>query len=573
MEEQEESSLPGMASLTKESHLAGEVKSRTPILAILGNPPYSGHSLNTGEWISKEIREYFKVDGKPLGEKNPKWLQDDYVKFIRFAQWKIEQAGEGILGFITNHSYLDNPTFRGMRQSLMNTFNEMYILDLHGNSLKKEVCPDGSKDENVFDIRQGVAIAVMIKKKGEKGSVIYHSELWGLREDKYKKLLENDTKTIPWKKLTPKSCFYLFITRDERLLAGYEKHPKITDIFPLNGVGMTTARDSFVIDNDRKQLLNRIRLFRNDRNSDDELHQSFQINKKKGWSIRKAWEMLQEVTDEELEDYVLPVLYRPFDIKWIFYHDAVVWRTAKRVMRHMLKENLGLITCRQISSLPWQHSLVTDGITDNCYVSNKTRERGYCFPLYLYPDEKYGSKTPNISPELVKSLAETYGKQVSPEEIFYYIYGILYSETYRKKYAEFLKIDFPRIPFTKDRTLFLKIGELGKQLVDLHLLKSPESAGATAKFEGEGDSKVEKPVYKEKEKRVYINGTQYFEGIEKEVWDYQIGGYQVMNKWLKDRKGTALTHRDIVHYSKISSALQQTIDLQKSLNALYKELS
>jgi predicted helicase len=210
MEELAQTELPGMVSLSEESHSAGKVKKEQPILVILGNPPYSGMSANKGRWIDDLLKKgytradgskdggYYQVDGKPLGEKNPKWLQDDYVKFIRFAQWKIDQAGEGVLGFITNHSYLDNPTFRGMRQSLMSSFDEIHILDLHGNTLKKEKCPDGSKDENVFDIKQGVAIALFIKKKGnppisplEKGgkegfdSKVYHSEIWGLRERKY----------------------------------------------------------------------------------------------------------------------------------------------------------------------------------------------------------------------------------------------------------------------------------------------------------------------------------------------------------------------------------------------------
>ncbi|MCL0085022.1 N-6 DNA methylase, partial [Thermodesulfovibrionales bacterium] len=229
MEELAQTELPGMASLSEESHLAGQIKKAQPILAILGNPPYSGHSSNIGEWITREIRSYYEVDEKPLRERNPKWLQDDYVKFIRFAQWKIDQAGEGVLGFITNHSYLDNPTFRGMRQSLMNSFNEIYILDLHGNSLKKEKCPDGSKDKNVFDIQQGVAIALFLKKKEKisadytdlkKKCTVYHSEIWGLREDKGKWLLKNDIKTTKWKEVSPKSEFYLFVSRDERLLEG-----------------------------------------------------------------------------------------------------------------------------------------------------------------------------------------------------------------------------------------------------------------------------------------------------------------------------------------------------------------
>lgn len=234
MEDIEQSNLPGMASLSEESRLAGKIKKKTPILVIMGNPPYSGHSANVGKWISEEIKEYYKVDGNPLGEKNPKWLQDDYVKFFRFAQWKISQNGEGVLGFITNHSYLDNPTFRGMRQSLMNSFDEIYILDLHGNANKMEKCPDGSKDENVFDIRQGVAIALLIKKKKNDGNCkVYHSALWGLRSKKYQELLLHDYTSIDWKEISPKSEFYLFIPRDETLEKTYQQFLKVTDIFPV----------------------------------------------------------------------------------------------------------------------------------------------------------------------------------------------------------------------------------------------------------------------------------------------------------------------------------------------------
>ncbi|RLG99881.1 DNA methyltransferase, partial [Candidatus Bathyarchaeota archaeon] len=281
MEDLEQTALPGMRSLSEESHLAGAVKKKTPILVILGNPPYSGISSNVGDWISKEIKAYYTVDGKPLGEKNPKWLQDDYVKFIRFAQWKINEAGEGILGFITNHSYLDNPTFRGMRQSLMESFNEIHLLDLHGNSLKKERCPDGSKDENVFDIRQGVVIALFIKKKDEEGVKVFHTDLWGLREDKYGWLLENDVKTTEWEKLNPHSDFYLFIPRDEELLEQYEKYWKVTDIFPVNSVGIVTARDKFVFDFEKETLKKRIEMFRNLSLSDDIISQKFGLKDKK----------------------------------------------------------------------------------------------------------------------------------------------------------------------------------------------------------------------------------------------------------------------------------------------------
>ncbi len=580
MEELAQSKLPGMSSLAEESRLAGKVKKETPILVILGNPPYSGHSTNIGDWISKEIKAYYQVDGKPLGEKNPKWLQDDYVKFIRFAQWKIDQAGEGVLGFITNHSYLDNPTFRGMRQSLMNSFDQIYLLDLHGNSLKKEKCPDGSKDENVFDIQQGVAIGLFIKNKGLKKKVV-HADLWGLREKKYDWLLTNDLNTTNWKPIKPKSEFYLFVPRDEKTLDQYNKYPKVTEIFPLNGVGMTTARDEFVVDLDKSQLLNRIRLFKNSKYTDGELHAFFSIKKKKGWSIRKAWNTLQDISNSELQDYILPVLYRPFDVRWIFYHDAVVWRTVKKVMQHMMRMNLGLLVPRQVIHA-FHHTYCTNHMTNFNALDTAGRfGSGYLFPLYLYPntDKKdlfsateMQHKTANINPDIFAMLLKAYGKKQTPEEIFYYIYAGLYSNTYRTKYAEFLKTDFPRVPFTKSHKTFIEMGKYGKQLVELRLLKSPDLGQPIARFQGKGNNCVEKPKYNEKEQGVYINAAQYFEGIEKVVWEYQIGGYQVLDKWLKDRKKRILSLEDLQHYCRIATALKKTIEIQKTIDEIYPRI-
>lgn len=572
MEELEQTALPGMSSLAEESHLAGKVKKEKPILVILGNPPYSGHSSNVGEWISKEIKAYYKVDGKPLGERNPKWLQDDYVKFIRFAQWKIEQAGEGVLGFITNHSYLDNPTFRGMRQSLMNSFNEIYLLDLHGNSLKREKCPDGSKDENVFDIQQGVAISLFIKKKSLERKV-FHSECWGLRKDKYNWLSENDIETTNWQEIKPKPEFYLFIPREEALLEAYNKYLKITDIFPVNSVGIVTSRDNFVIDCDRDALKRRVEIFRDKNLPDEIIKQTFGLRDKSNWKLKDARERVTK--DGEWESSVIQMLYRPFDVRWIFYHDEVIERPRKEVMRHMMKENLGLIVNRQIRMDKIQHFLATNFPAD-LHILETANASAYLCPLYLYTDkgdifshEETQERKPNLNPKLVETLAEVYGKEPTPEEIFYYIYAVLYSKTYRTRYAEFLKIDFPKVPFTKNYELFNTIGKYGGKLVDLHLMKSAELSNPIVKFQGDGDYGVRKVRYEERGKQVYINDSQYFEGIEREVWEYQIGGYQVLDKWLKDRKGCKLSLDEIKHYCQIATALEVTIEIQRDIDNIY----
>ncbi|MFZ2147999.1 MAG: type ISP restriction/modification enzyme [Sedimentisphaerales bacterium] len=578
MEELAETALPGMSSLSKESHAAGKVKKQTPILVILGNPPYSGHSANRRPWISKEIKQYYKVDGKDLDEKNPKWLQDDYVKFIRFAQWKIDRAGEGVLGFITNHSYLDNPTFRGMRWSLLNSFDHIYVLDLHGNAKKKEKCPDGSKDQNVFDIQQGVAIILAVKKKGLKKN-ISHADLWGLREDKYNWLISNDMKTTNWKKLTPKSEFYFFVARDEKLLGRYQKYSKITDILPTNSVGVVTSRDKFVIDAGSAELKKRIRMFRDENIPDSMIKQAFGLKDKTTWKVKTA---RKKVTDEEnWEKQVIPILYRPFDQQWVFYNDAVVERTRKEVMRHMMRENLALCVGRagQVVGLekPWNIVFCAETITDlNLFY----RGGNVTFPLYLYPEEDLYNNNKartyrrevNIARGIFDALDKVYGRNPQPVQVLYYIYAVLYSNTYRKKYAEFLKSDFPRIPFSADPQLFRAMAKLGGELVDLHLMKSNRLDKPVARFEGQGDRLVQKIEYNQKKRLIYINEGQHFGPVGEDIWDYQIGGYQVLDKWLKDRKNHRLPLDAIKHYCRIATAIKQTIGLQKKIDELYSAI-
>ncbi len=579
MKELDESKFPGMSSLSTENHEAGKVKKQVPILVVLGNPPYSGHSSNTGEWISNVIKEYYQVDGKPLGEKNPKWLQDDYVKFVRFSQWKIDQAGEGVLGFITNHSYLDNPTFRGMRQSLINSFDEIYILDLHGNSLKKEKTLDGKKDENVFDIKQGVAIAFFIKNKKIKSKTVVHHELLGLREGKYEWLNNHSIQNVKWDKLEPNSEFYLFIPQDQRMQKSYQSFTKLTEIFPINSVGIVTARDALTIAITEDEIWKRIKNF--SRLEPELARQTYKLGKDtRDWKVGFAQ---KDLKDSGLnKNNLTPISYRPFDIRYTYYTGksrGFHCMPRSEIMQHFLMENVGLLICRQQNKVGFFHSFITDKIIEACVVSNRTREINYVLPLYLYPETNKkdlfsehgtGEKKPNIKPELFEELKNNYKKEVTPEEIFYYIYGVLYSNTYRTKYAEFLKIDFPRVPFTKDYLLFIQLGKLGKQLADIHLLKSKELDKTISKFPIGGSNKVEKPNYEGG--KVWINKEQYFGDVKEEVWQYQIGGYQVCEKWLKDRKGRVLTLDEILTYCKIVTALSKTIELQNEIDKYFENV-
>ncbi|MCK4244993.1 MAG: DNA methyltransferase, partial [Candidatus Omnitrophica bacterium] len=599
MEELAQTELPGMASLSKESHSAGEVKKEKPILVLLGNPPYSVSSANKSNFIEgyftqKKARnkrgkkQMLKVyirgildDYKDAvrKEKNIQPLSDDYIKFIRFAHWKIEQIGKGVIGMITNNSYLSGLIHRGMRKKLLETFDKIYILNLHGNSRIGERCLDGRKDENVFDIMQGVSIVLFIKSRERKtlGKVFYQ-DVYGLREDKYDYLNKNDIKTIKWKELKLSKPYYFFVEKDFSLQATYEKFISVAKIFNKFSSGVTTHRDHFVVGFAENEVRQRIQTFTSDL-PDEIVAQSLDLKETTDWNIKDKREIIK-ITDWRKN--IRPYSYRPFDNRYICYRSELIDRDRIDIMRNFFKENLGLAFMRQYlydSVKTYNYAFAVSQVSDRrMFISN--RGAAVFSPLYLYPDTSGGKlpghqeseKKPNFKPEFVKSLTETFGRQPTPEEVFYYIYAILYSDTYRLKYAEFLKIDFPRIPFTKDYNLFIKIGKLGKRLVDLHLLKSDEPSSSVAKFQGTGNNKVEKPKYNEKEKRVYINNNQYFEGIKQEIWNYQIGGYYVLDKWLKSRKGRTLSLTDITHYCNIATSLKKTIEIQKKIDNLYSQV-
>jgi predicted helicase len=591
MNELEETKFPGMSSLSHESHEAGKVKKQVPILVVLGNPPYSGISANINEWTERLLKEdidgclsYYKVDEQPLGEKKV-WLQNDYVKFLRFAQWKIQSSGYGIVGMITDHSYLDNPTFRGMRQSLMKTFDEIYILDLHGNSLKKETTPDGGKDENVFDIRQGVAIALFIKNKHPKASNVFHLDKYDLRDEKYRWLDQHKFNRKNYHQIKPASPWYFFIPRNTLNIQNYLKWEKINEIFPVNVTGIVTARDKFVIGFDQNEIKNRILQFRNLSLSDEIVMRTYNLKDTRGWKMSSARKQLSE--DSDWDSYYQKILYRPFDIRDIYYTEKMVDWGRPEIMRHLLKENIALIIPKRVETkIPWQHCFCGTGIIDHVTVSLKTVD--YVFPLFLYPDEEknnpkhnstvmmvfepratYGRK-PNIAAIIFEKLETAFGKRPTTENIFYYIYAILYSNIYRDKYTEFLKIDFPRIPFTRDYNLFIELSKLGYQLADLHLLKSKQLNTTIAKFPESGNNKVLKLKYADA--KIWINNKQYFDGIPEAVWQYQIGGYQVCEKWLKDRKERILSLEEIKTYCRIVAALSRTIELQVEIDKSYDEI-
>ncbi len=566
-----------MQSIAEESDLALEVKEQLPILVVLGNPPYSGQSDNVTDWTETEIQAYFQIDGKPLKETNSKGLQDDYVKFIRFAQWKIDQSGQGVVGFITNHAYLDNPTFRGMRQSLMKSFDEMFFLDLHGNSKKKEKSPDGSKDENVFDIQQGVAICFLIKyPKPLKAKTIKHADLFGLRESKYDYLEKNNINSTTWTDIVPVTPFYLLQETNQVLYSEYMKYPSVTDIFDVNGVGIVTARDHLTMQFTPEQAWNTVLQFAN--MPIEQARIAYDLGEDtRDWKVEFAQKDLKSSGLDRKK--IVPVLYRPFDIRFTYYTGksrGFHCTPRNEVMQHMLKPNLAILTVRQVAEGIFNHIIVTENIADSrTTLSNKGYS--YIFPLYFHKAEEGSfisdldpSDNSNIPVAFLNSLKTKYGKDINPEDIFYYCVSILHSTIYRTKYSEFLRLDFPRIPFVDSYQVFMQLSKLGEKLSNLHLLKDASLDQTIATYPISGSNTVDKVVYKES--RVYINATQYFEPVSPEIWEYHIGGYHVAEKWLKDRKHRILSTDEIIHYEKVITALHKTMEVQVKIDEIYEEV-
>jgi hypothetical protein len=581
-------------AIAEESKQANNIKRQTPIMCVIGNPPYSGESANKGAWIMGLMEAYKKEPGgkQKLQERNPKWINDDYVKFIRMAEHMIDRdgRGEGVLGFITNHGYLDNPTFRGMRWQLMSSFDRIHVLDLHGNSNKKEVCPDGSADKNVFDIMQGVAIIVAVKhrrvgKMPKPLAEVRHGDLWGSREAKSEALWDGSLPALSAAPLPQKAPQYPFVPRDYNVEAEYVKGFSTAELFGVLGNGIVTKRDGLSIKRTREDVWTTMQDFAC--KPEAEVREMYNLPPDvRDWQYDWAKNDILEHMDPT---FIRKINYRPFDQKWTLYtgnaRGFIGW-PVKQVMRHYIdRHNIGLLLPKACRDSTFAHIFVTDAPSEAIFLSSVTGSNAMNLPLYLYPEEGTLDQTirVNFDPKLyaqVRKAAGLTGPQVEPDgtetfrkatrdarpdevQVLDYIYGVLHTPAYRIRYAQFLKIDFPRIPFPASAETFRRISETGEALRRLHLMEDATIGTTPYPFHGDGDSCVEKPRYKGE--RVWINADQYFDGVPAFAWDIHIGGYQPAQKWLKDRKGRALTYDEIRHYQRIIKVLTETDRIMRTI--------
>lgn len=577
-------------ALTEEAHAAAEVKRDLPIMVVLGNPPYSVSSQNPSAEVGKDGKKRKTWIGtllddykKDLNEKKLN-LDDDYIKFIRFAHHLIEKNGQGIVAMITNNSFLDGITHRRMRECLLTTFDHIYVVDLHGDSKRKEQAPDGGKDENVFDIQQGVAISIFVRteKAGKKPGTVRHVDVYGDRESKYAWLEERDDASTSWTTLEAAAPNFFFVPKDLGLQTEYEKAIHLAELFPLWNSGIKTDRDSLFIDFSSGQLARRIEKLLTG-GYDSQFASEYRVEDSGSYKLTKV---INGVSFDA--QHVRPLLYRPFDTRATYYDLQIVSRPAAAVMSHLLRSNLALLICRQQSTdQGFSHVFVGNKLVECCAVSNRTREITSAMPLYIYPDSATVSgeqRTANLDMQLLapalKKLKLDWvpdgtgdGKATcGPEDIFDYIYAVLHCPAYRSRYKEFLKIDFPRVPFTSSAKLFWKLVRRGREIRALHLLESPALGTLRTTYPIAGSDRVEKVTFDGGDTgKVWINAMQYFGDVPKVAWEFFIGGYQPAQKWLKDRKGRELSSDDIAHYQKIIIALCETDRLMKEIDTAITE--
>ena len=584
-------------ALGHEAQAVNEVKRKQRFTVVIGNPPYANYGkLNKIPFILRLLKDY----KQGLAERKIN-LDDDFIKFIRFGQWLIENSGCGILAVITNSTYLDGIAHRRMRHSLLETFPTLWISDLHGSTKRHETSLDGISDANVFDIQQGVAIGIFVKlAKAVSESNAYFVNLWGTREEKYHRLAQCTNRDQVSVRLTPQPDAYYLIPHEGKGSEEYQSYWSLASIFPVYSSGIDTKIDRLLIDRDPAALSKRMADILNPLHSIDEIRAKYEIPPTSTWEIDRAKKAVFS------KERVTAITYRIFDSHYTYFDEAVLSRARQDVMKHILQgENMGLICARQMSQRGREWALVgvSRKIIERCAISSNTREGNYLFPLYLYSsaipsrfgqqaqlhltagsDEPKKGRRANLGSEYVAELERALccsfttssvsasRESTSPEDIFGYIYAILHSPQYRTRFGEFLKSDFPRLPLTSSLDLFRTLADHGRKLTALHLMQSALPTSPVTRWHGPTQSgEVEKITYSDETVWINRDRTEGFINVPKTVWDFQIGGYQVCEKWLKDRKGRILTAEDKTHYQNIVVVLSETIRLMKEIDEVIEE--
>lgn len=587
--------------ITDESNAASVIKRETPIMVVMGNPPYNEKSANKGKWIMDLMDDYKQEPGKEkihvrtkkngekvykntLEETNPKGINNDYCKFIRLGHNFVKKTDEGVLAYICGNTFTQTNIFRGMRFELLKDFDDIYIINLHGSSKFAENI-DGQKDENVFDIMVGVSINIFVKRKdGIKNEMasVHYKDIYGSRKEKLNYLSNNRLVDIDFEEIIPEAPYFEFKKKGKEFDAikdQYNKGFKIDNLLVKKVQGFKTEKDPVVITDSKLGVENLINQLISNK-SDDEIRKELGINDTRDWKLSKARILLKNRGSHN--QYISKVCYRPFDNRWTYLDKTIVTYPRPLILESLKdKENWTLCVGKQgtaIGKAEWSLIYVSPLPTD---MNVNPRGGAYLFPMYVY--NEIGMRCVNFNQEILSAIENKIGLHLQDDsdterkeggflaiDLMDYIYAVLHSKKYRETYHECLQNNFPTIPYPNSPEYFQVMANQGRLLREIHHLHGIEQKDFLTKFNiTEGSNVVTTRKFEETsvgKGKVWINDKRYFDDVPSEAWNLYISGYQPLDKWLKDRLGKELNGDDIRHYQKMIVALCKTKEIQNKID-------
>jgi hypothetical protein len=564
-----------LPALAHEAESVNNIKRNKRFTVVIGNPPYSVMSGNRSPGAVSLIESFRFLKGQRIVEKGALAhelnLQDDYIKFFGLLCKIRYSVGCGVASYISNFGFLGSRSLRGMRSTLLENYNFLRFLSLGGHRADNDY--SSSEDQNVFDITQGVCISFLSKSHGKSSAACFYKRFLGNREKKYDSLLGSNVFESVTDVLTPSTPYYKLLPENNDGCAEYDDWFDLGMIMPKNSCCIITSRDSLLIDFDKDVLLEKIRTFSKLPPGDKSLEEEIGYSVKKKWDVEKSKRMLRK--DGVQEERIRTILYRPFDYRFIYYEPHLLDAPARPITSMIDNtKNLVLMTPNVKTTSKFTHALISrrPGEKKCCSHDRSTQ----MFPLWLNSELSIEDAS-NLDEGFLSRFLNDKSRQKGAEEALCYIYAILFSSRYQNKYGDFLKDSFPRIPANCSINLREALIKFGSDLLDLHLFESSTLNKYITKIIGRGDLRVEKATHSDKTVWIDKENKIGFQGISEGIWNFDIGGYQVCHKWLKDRGpkkgqlGRILTKEDIAHYQKIIVAISETIRIMAEIDEVIEE--
>ena len=557
--------LPIFSAITDEAVAAANVKRKIPVLVVLGNPPYERTSHNSNSFTDRLQDDFYVIDGQRIPDRNTGPLKDDYLRFIRWAAWKLlEQqraAQGGILAFVTNRAFLERTLHRGVRKFLLERFDDIYVYDLHGD--QREWFRD-RVDEKVFkQVQAGIAVTILVKRPdaGEGLAKVRYREVWGTREDKLAEVASATVTDQQWARLQPHAPLWLMVPYD--VDPAYDTWPTVAQLFPVNVIGVQTHRDQLVVADTGQELRDRLQRFADPAVPDSEW-ESQGVRTNRDWNLPAARSALRAEGPRNIRRWN----YRGLERRWVAFDDRLIDYTRTKVSPHLVADEANIALAFSNGSLSdGPYVLVSRGPVPAAVLSWRTFGAAYMAPLWLH--SPLGGPTPNLADGLLRHLLQA-GISTTPEGLLHYIYAVLNSPWYRQTYADGLRYGFARVPIARDPELFASLSQVGDYLVNLHLFEHPDLKQHWPRMDGDDQATLTIPVFAAETKTLRLSPALAATPVTPKTWAYQQGSYPVLRHYLEQRQGRPLSSEEFDDFRNLAAAVASTILLLPQIDELVR---